>query len=472
MAVDQGSVPQWAGRVNLPVEFPAIIVESLSDGFVTIDHEGVIKYMNGAAGRILGIDPRKAVGSPLAAVVKNRPVVLDVLRTGVGWTDREFFVETKSRGMVHLLKTAVPIFDEGRRVTGVIETFKEIKRFHDLVNHLVGAQARFGFDDIIGQNRAFLQSVELARIAAQSNSNVIIQGESGTGKELFAQAIHRASNRSAGPLVAINCAAIPRDLLESELFGYVDGAFTGAAKGGRPGKFELAGGGTLLLDEIGDMPIDMQVKLLRVLQNREVVRVGDHHVIPVDVRVVAMTNRDLFKEVRRGAFREDLFYRLNVLSITIPPLRDRKDDIPMLVSCFLKKLNRSLGKAIDGVSPETLRTLANYSWPGNVRELENRLERAVNIADGTILSVRDIDLTREYPGPCRGPAPDIPLPSEHEPLREEVLNLDEMERIMIIRALGRFGGNISRVADALGVGRNTLYSKILRYGIDRRMFDN
>ena len=252
--------------------------------------------MNATGGRILGVDPKTAVGKFIADIVDFKPVILSVLETGQGYVDKEFMVKTGT-GLKHFIKTAIPIRDEDGNLTGVVDTFREIKRVRKMVNRMVGAQANFSFNDIIGQSPVLMDSIRLAKIAAQSSSNVLIEGESGTGKELFAQAIHNASSYCDGPFVAINCAALPRELIESELFGYEEGAFTGASRGGRPGKFELASGGTIFLDEIGDMPLDMQAKLLRVLQERRVLRLGGRHYISCDVRIIVATNKNLVQEL-------------------------------------------------------------------------------------------------------------------------------------------------------------------------------
>ena len=222
-------------------------------------------------------------------------------------------------GNKRLVKTATPIRDDAGNLIGVTDVFREIQRVKNLVNQMTGARAHFTFADIVGENPVFLDCLRLAKLAARSSSNVLIQGETGTGKELMAQAIHNESNYAGGPFVAINCGALPRELIESELFGYEEGTFAGAARGGRPGKFELANGGTFFLDEVSEIPLDMQVKLLRVLQERRVMRLGGSHYIDCDVRIIAATNRDLSHEVAVGNFRPDLYYRLNVLSITIPP---------------------------------------------------------------------------------------------------------------------------------------------------------
>ena len=426
------------------------IVNSVSDGLLMIDAAGIVTHINPVGARILNLNPADAIGKYFGSLVDFKPKILEALETGQGYIDKEFFIETK-RGTLHFVKTAVILRDKFGRVEGVIDIFREIKRIRNLVNQMVGARAQFSFEDIIGSSPAILECIKLAKIAANGMANALIQGESGTGKELIAQAIHTSSNRSEGPFVAINCGAIPRNLVESELFGYEAGAFTGAAGGGRPGKFELAHGGTIFLDEIGEMPLDIQVKLLRVLQEKRITRVGGQRYIDIDVRVVAATNRDLAQEVREGNFRHDLYYRLNVLPIMVPPLRERRGDIIGLVQFLLQKMCRQLGVPLKNFSPETLAALIEYDWPGNVRELENVIERAVNICT-------DQEIGLEY----------LPRTLHEKPAQPALLpevSLREMERRLIEEALQKTSGNISNAAKLLGIGRNTLYSKLKEYEI-------
>jgi transcriptional regulator with PAS, ATPase and Fis domain len=280
--------------------------------------------------------------------------------------------------------------------------------------------------DIIGETPAMLWVKKLARRASRTSSTLLITGESGTGKEIVAQAIHTRSVRREAPFISVNCGAIPENLLESELFGYVDGAFTGAKKGGKPGKFELANGGTILLDEIGDMPLSMQVKLLRVLQERAVWRIGAMAPTMLDVRVMASTNRDLRQLVADKTFRQDLYYRLNVLEIPLPPLRERLADLPMLAETLIQRINARIGSDATGIQPECLEVLMGHQWPGNVRELENLLEQAVNWSEEPLIDVRNIPA-----GPARREsAPPAPV----QPFRNAV---EETERGLIISALSR-----------------------------------
>jgi len=296
--------------------------------------------------------------------------------------------------------------------------------------------------------------VELVRRVAPTSATVLIRGESGTGKELIAKAIHHASDRARGPFVAINCGALPETLLESELFGHVRGAFTGAS-GTKKGLFEEADGGTLLLDEIGEMAPSLQVKLLRALQSGEIRPVGSTQAITVDVRVVAATNRDLEQLIRQGGFREDLFYRLNVIPVTLPPLRERREDIPLLAEHFLGRAAQRLGRSLR-LGPAAVDRLLRYPWPGNVRELENAIERAAILARDQTIEPDDLP-PHVTGGVILGPAPG--LEREH--------TLAEAERAHIIQTLERCGGNHSRAAEMLGIGRTTLWRKLKEYGLDR-----
>ena len=281
----------------------------------------------------------------------------------------------------------------------------------------------------------------------------MILGESGTGKELFAHSIHNDSKRSMGVFIKVNCAAIPAELLESELFGYEEGSFTGAKKGGKIGKFEAADGGTIFLDEIGELPLHMQVKLLRVLQEREVERVGSTRSIPIDVRIIAATNRNLEEMVEKGEFRLDLYYRLKVMTIVVPKLSERSEDIPKLVHHFLRKYQKLMNKQIEGISDRALRILNSYSWPGNIRELENSIERALNMVDEDEMITSD-HLPEEISG-YKGPSSTLTL--------NEVM--EETERHTIINYLEVMNGNKSETAKALGISRTTLYEKMKKYGL-------
>jgi DNA-binding NtrC family response regulator len=328
---------------------------------------------------------------------------------------------------------------------------KNLQRENTILRKKLSRQ--YCFQDIISKNSRMREILSLAGQVASLRSTVLIQGESGTGKELVARAIHNSGDRAARPFVAVSCAALAETLLESELFGYEKGAFTGAAER-KPGKFELADGGTIFLDEIGDISPKLQVDLLRVLQDRAFYRVGGSEELKVDVRVIAATHVDLRQAVADGKFREDLFYRLNVIEIRIPPLRDRREDIPLLARHFLERLSHELGKDVGDLSEGALKLLIDYNWPGNVRELENAVERALVTCRGRMLTEEDFAFLA---GNGAGKSWTVPAG----------MNLQDMERQAIVATLERTGGNIKESASILGIDRSTLYEKIKRYEIPR-----
>jgi DNA-binding NtrC family response regulator len=313
-------------------------------------------------------------------------------------------------------------------------------------------QRRYQFHDIISKSPRMLEVLELAREVASLRSTVLIRGESGTGKELVARAIHFSGSRAQKPFIAVSCAALAETLLESELFGYEKGSFTGAAER-KKGKFELADGGTIFLDEIGDIGPKLQADLLRVLQERSFYRVGGSEEVQVDVRVIAATHKDLRALVDEGKFREDLYYRLNVIEIHIPPLRERREDIPLLAEHFVERISHELGKPVDEIAQDAMRLLMDHAWPGNVRELENAIERAIVSCRGRTLTAEDFSFLRNN-GPAKVQIPDN-------------LTLAEMERLMIEATLRRTAGNVKEAAASLGIDRSTLYEKLKRYGIER-----
>ncbi len=321
-------------------------------------------------------------------------------------------------------------------------------------------QAKFGPSDLIGKSRAIQQVRELIQKVAATKATVLVTGESGTGKELVARALHPQSPRRDKPMISVNCSALAETLLESELFGHERGSFTGATSQ-RKGRFEIADGGTLFLDEVGEMAPAVQVTLLRVLQNREFERVGGNKTIKVDVRVIAASNRDLKEEVSRGTFREDLYYRLNVVHIEVPPLRDRREDLPLLIRYFLEKFAKDLNKETPALSPEALTVLRGYPWPGNIRELENMLERAVILSAGKSIQVEDLPI---QPKPLTGPewTPDQVIPPGLK--LNEVLEM--VEKKMIVDALAKTGHVQSHAADLLGIARNLLFYKIKKFNLD------
>lgn len=424
---------------------------AVGEAIVTLDAEGRVSQVNREAKKLLGIQASDVLGRHFEVAIGHQPAVNEVLRNGKPLNDIEVTVEVRgTRGAY--CASVLPILDRDNKVQGAVLSMKPMERIRSLVNRMGGAEAVFTFKDIIGNTSAIRKCIEKARQAAASTANILLLGESGTGKELFAQAIHNASSPS-GPFVAVNCAAIPRSLIESELFGYEGGAFTGAERRGRPGKLELANGGTLFLDEIGDMPLEVQPVLLRVLEEKKVLRLGGSRYIPVDFRVIAATNQDLLQMVREKRFRHDLYFRLAAFCIRIPPLRERKEDIILLAQHFANIIGQRMGLPPVEVSDEAQVKLASYSWPGNVRELENAMVYALSSARDGIVKAED--LPDEIQNPLIGG-----LSSENE-----LVCLEEVEKQAIIRTLKQTGS--TRIAaQVLGIGRTTLYRKLKRYGIE------
>lgn len=346
----------------------------------------------------------------------------------------------------------------GDEIDGVVISFRDIEEAQKLVYNFNTRKIKNTVDDIIGISENIMLAKKQALITARSNSTVLITGESGTGKEMFAKAIHYASAREDKPFVTVNCGAIPENLLESELFGYEKGAFTGASEKGKEGKFELADGGTIFLDEIGDMPLHLQVKILHVLQNMRFDRVGGSKSILVDVRVIAATNKDLEKLIEEGRFREDLYYRLSVIPLSIPPLRERKDDIKLLMYHFLKKYNSFMNKNIEKFSPEVEELYMNHDWPGNVRELENAVEYGTNMAFGNVITMEEVParILRKEEEMDRFRNLDRPL--------AEQVKLYEKE--IITKKLKQHNGVKETVAKELGLSRATLYRKLAELDIN------
>jgi PAS domain S-box-containing protein len=445
---NQLRITKTSKTLLLQNDYMNAIIESIDSGVIAVDTNGIITHFNSQAKRILNWH-EKLEGKTLSDILGSQVDLNRMMHSGFEFVDREIFLKSKG-GVIQLLVTSKPIFDAGQNVIGIIFVFSAIHRIRKLINEMAGSQARFNFEDIIGSSPDIMEAKRLAMLAASGNSTVLILGETGTGKELFAQSIHNLSTRKHHPFVAINCGAIPRELLESELFGYTEGSFTGAKKGGRPGKLELANGGTLFLDEIGDMPVDMQVKFLRVLQTGEMCRIGQHKPISIDLRVIAATHFDLKREVKNGNFREDLFYRLNVLPIHIPPLCERSADILLLAKHILSRCRQVFKKPQIKFSPEAERTLIRYNWPGNVRELENVVERAVNLVDDEFIQPEHFGLQT----------------SEKKNISKKETGgalLEKAEKQTITEVLETMGYNISQAAHTLGISRATLYNKLKKY---------
>jgi PAS domain S-box-containing protein len=457
-------------QLEMSNHFSRAILEEISDAIIVVNLDGRISLANKTAVAIVQAQNGELVGRAIEEFFGADNYFSQVMLSGQSIFNKEILIKTGERGagtVKRHIGTIRPVRSDSI-VYGVIGTFRDMNSTRKLLKHFGGWMASFTFDSIIGNSPALLQTIELARQTANLQSNTLIQGESGTGKEMFAQAIHNASRFRKGPFVAINCAAIPSSLLESELFGYESGAYTGAKKNGQSGKFELAEGGTIFLDEINSIPLDMQAKLLRVLQEKVITRVGGTASISLDLKVVAACNVNLWDMVAQGLFRSDLFYRLNVITIQVPPLRERISDIPMLAENILAR--KSFGQSPTfSVSKDALLLLQGYSWPGNVRELENLLERAYVYATISQSNEINVNMLSKFPklfsenggdADPRGDAPAPPLPPVL-PLKP----LKHSESDIIREAFAQCRWNISKTARTLGVARNTLYRKMKEYDI-------
>lgn len=431
--------------MTLPRDIPCeAIMESLADGVFTVDTDWNITFFNRAAGTVAGIDPAAAVGRKCwevfhSSLCDGACAMRACIEADTTMSNRSIFIVRPDGTKVPVSISAAPLRDASGRVVGGVETFRDISDLARLRKELEGV---FTLEDIVTKNREMARVLELLPKIAASASPVLLLGESGTGKELCARALHTLSPRGAGPFVAVNCGAIPAELLESELFGHVRGAFTDA-RADRKGRFALARGGTLFLDEVGDMPLALQVKLLRVLQEKAMEPVGSDATVAVDVRVVAATNRDLAAMAASGEFRRDLFYRLGVARIVLPPLRDRPEDIPLLAATFIDRFNLLQAKAVAGLTEAALKRLVRHDYPGNVRELQNILEYAFILRGHGRIGLDDLPdyLRPEGPAPAGPPAPATMRAVKHQ---------------AAVAALARHGGRRMEACRELGVTKDTL----------------
>ena len=432
------------------------ILETIHEGALAINADGVVTHCNTTAEKLLKLNRCEIIGKTLEDFWPGTPA-LQVLKTGKEYIEKEEIYQTKGRRGMHFIVSVRPI--SGReKPEGAVISFRDISEARRLIYDLSSTVMDYTFEDIIGESIVIKNVKEQALKVAGGNSTVLITGESGTGKEIFARAIHQASSRHEGPFISVNCGAIPETLLESELFGYEGGAFTGARKEGKSGKFELASDGTIFLDEIGEMPLHLQVKLLHVLQNREVERVGGSKKIPVDVRIIAASNRDLEQMMQHGNFRKDLYFRLSVIPLHIPPLKERREDIPALVERCLAKYAPMLNKVFSGIEQEAMDCLLCYGWPGNVRELENAVEYAVNMATGDKISLPSL------PPRVKENSQDQAV-KVGAPLKERVR---EYEKMILQGYLNRYGSSLegkNEIAEKLEISRATLYRKLSELGL-------
>ncbi len=453
-------------------DYLRLAVESLYFTII-VDNKGIIRYLSDNYAEVLNIDSKKAEGMPVEKVIPNTRLNI-VSKTGKAEIGHLF----RMKNGQEVICNRIPFKGKDGTVQGVISTasFHDINRIEVLSNQINKLKKEnklyieqlnnlrnntFSIQSIIGQSNEILEIKSILPKISNSNLSVLITGETGTGKEVFANAIHQLSDRKMFNYIKINCAAIPKDLLESELFGYDEGAFTGATKGGKKGKFELADRGTILLDEIGEMPLFLQSKLLRVIQEQELERIGGLNTIPIDVRIICNTNKDIEKLVSEGKFREDLYYRINVVELKIPPLRERLDDIPLLCDYFIQKFNRENGYCINGISDKVYRLFEQYNWKGNIRELEHVIERACVMSSDSALTINDFDFF----------LPRVLKEENNYNISEqtEITTLEaqkkQLEKEAIIKALIHTKGNKTAAAKLLKINRSILYDKLKRYDI-------
>jgi transcriptional regulator with PAS, ATPase and Fis domain len=439
------------------------IMNATNESFVYVNKDGIIEILSQSYAEYLNIKVESVIGKHVSSVIENTRLDI-VLKTGKPEIAQIQKIEGKS-----MIATRVPIFIKGK-VAGAVGKvlFRDVDELNALYMKINSIEkelnmyreefkrinkASYALDSIICESDEMIRLKEITQRVANTSSNVLILGDSGTGKELFAHAIHSNSKRREAPFIKVNCGAIPFELIESELFGYEEGAFTGAKKGGKIGKFKAADGGTIFLDEIAELPLNMQVKLLSVLQDREVEKIGSIKFEKIDVRVVAATNKNLEKMVEDGSFRLDLYYRLNVVNLRVPPLRERKDDIPLLSNYLINKISKAENIYVDKISSKAMEFLTRYDWPGNVRELENILERAINFLDkDTVIT------TRHLPPKISGMIGIEAIQSLKE-------TMNKVEKGVLINSLILSKGNKTEAAETLKISRTSFYEKLKKYSL-------
>lgn len=442
------------------------ILESISDGVFTIDTDWRITSFNRAAESITGISRDDAIGLRCSEVFKSnmceeRCPLAETFSTGKTVINQSGYIVNLQGKRVPVSVSTALLKDAEGHVIGGAETFRDLSELEQL--RKLRARERFG--TIVSNSESMRKIVQMVPAVAQSTSTVLVLGESGTGKEVLARTIHGCSAQKHGPFIAVNCGALPDTLLESELFGYRKGAFTGADRD-KPGRFALARGGTLFLDEIGDISPAMQVKLLRVLQEKQFEALGGREVEKTDARIVCATNRDLEKLVRQGKFRQDLYYRIHIIAMTIPPLRERREDIPLLADQFLHRFSMLNNKTIEGFSPKVYARFYTYGWPGNIRELENAVERAVVLCQNEMITLDDLPWEIAHGEVSLNQVPDIRLAEGDSHSHDVRQAREDAERQVIVDALERNHGKVSSAAYALGMHRATLYRKMKALAIE------
>ncbi len=428
------------------------IIESITGYLIVFDVKGNIIQYNEAAGDLLGLDSPDNFNFKKYARTQNANFA-KLLNSGKAiYGETVNFMTSKGFNKKMIVNVTPLKNEQDMKHGGYVVVMNET---HNIVSTIIKPKTNINFDKLIGESCHFKHAINQAKIAATSESNILLIGESGVGKDLFAQSIHNGGPRGRKTFFAINCAAVPRELLSSELFGYDEGAFTGARKNGNPGKFELADRGTIFLDEIGEAPLDFQASLLRVLEEKTVVRLGGRERIPFDVRIICATNRNIHEEIKNKNFRHDLYYRIGVITISIPPLRERREDIPLLAEYLMKDISQRFGKDVNKIDPKVMDQLINYEWPGNIRELSNVIERAVSMSVSPIISfdLLPLELQRNSSSPN-----DIVMWNENP-------SKAKAEAQLIQRYLTKFESNKTKTARALKISRSTLYRKISQYGL-------
>lgn len=443
------------------------ILNSVSEGIIAINRSGHITHINAMASKICHSTRDKLMGKKIMEVLSQDIPMLQTLKNGQPYSLKEVKIK-KGRQTFHFLASGVPILNSRGKVMGAVATIKDFRQVEEIISKVDKKKKSLTtFEDIVHQSVEMRRIIETAKVVAKRHSTILLRGESGTGKELFARSIHMESDRASGPFIALNCGALPENLLESELFGYEEGSFTGAAKGGKKGLFEQADTGTLFLDEIGEISPPTQVRLLRVLQEGTIRRVGASKEIPVNVRIIAATHRNLEEMIEGGQFREDLYYRLNIIPLRIPPLRERSEDIPLLAQQLVRKICNKLNRPEVCFTRDIMEHLIAYQWPGNVRQLENTIERIINLMGTTGLETHHIfDWINLEDKPTLSVESEkeyirIPIQDEWPPLKEIV---NEVEKQVLQKVLKKHPSS-RKAARVLGVTNTTILNKIKSHNL-------
>ncbi|WLR56006.1 sigma 54-interacting transcriptional regulator [Mesobacillus subterraneus] len=448
--------------LHIPADIIETIVENAFEWLVVVDREGRIIYINHNYCEFLEVNREETIGRHVTEIIENTRMHV------VAESGKEELADLQFIKGNYMIANRVPIIKNGEVIAAFGTVFfRDTQEWMKMDSHVkslltrmqpyiqkIDSGVKYTLDDILGESQQIVSLKEKVKMVSNSDISILIRGESGTGKELFAHSIHQLSSRSQKPFIKVNCGAIPENLLESELFGYEEGAFTGAKKGGKKGKFQLANGGTLFLDEIGDMPLSMQVKLLRALQDGEIEPIGSTKSISVDVRIIAATNRPLENMIEEKRFREDLFYRINVVPFSVPPLRERAEDLTLLIKYFIDKVTNRLGKRIAGIESNVMEILKSYSWPGNIRELENVIEAAVHLTKREQITLDSLpDYLQTQTAIYR---------FNNKKLKDIV---EETEKWVLKQSLERNKDDKALVGRELGISKSTLYEKLNKHGL-------